>query len=359
MRMMFLAALVGCGSAETPAPAPAPAPTPEPPPAAAPKHVALFGTLPASFDAAGPASKELVDLGRMLYYDPRLSGDQTVSCNSCHALDKYGVDGTPTSTGIGSQKGGRNAPTVYLAAGHLAQFWDGRAATVEDQALGPILNPIEMGMTDGDAVMKRLKGVPAYVEAFGKAFPGEAEPMTYPNLGKAIGAFERGLVTRNSKFDQYMGGKSDALSAEEVAGLDLFVSTGCTACHAGALVGGQMYQKLGSVVPYETADVGRMEVTKSEADKHVFKVPSLQNIARTGPYFHDGSVATLDEAVVKMAKHQLGKDLSPQDVSSIVLFLNTLTGEIPADYVAAPTLPEGGEKDGKAKAGKAGKSKGH
>ncbi|MCB9686286.1 MAG: c-type cytochrome [Alphaproteobacteria bacterium] len=311
----------------------------------------MFGAMPADFNKGAAPSKELVDLGRMLYFDTRLSKGNEVSCNSCHGLDTYGVDGKPVSEGIGGQKGGRNSPTVYAAAGQFVQFWDGRAADVEEQAKGPVLNPVEMGMADGDAVMKKLGKIPGYVDAFKAAFPGEADPMTYDNLGKAIGAFERGLVTHDSKFDKYMGGQMDALSAEELAGLDLFVSTGCTACHSGPLFGGTMYQKLGSVVPYETADTGRMQVTNNEADKFMFKVPTLVNVAKTAPYFHDGMVVTLDDAVVKMAKHQLGKDLSAADAASISLFLNTLTGELPTDYIAMPTLPEGEEKGAKAGGG--------
>jgi cytochrome c peroxidase len=270
-----------------------------------------------------------------------MSKSQELACNSCHLLDKYGVDNEPTSPGHKGQRGNRNSPTTYNAALQFVQFWDGRAPTIEEQAKGPVLNAVEMAMPDEAYVLRVLASIPGYVEAFRAAFPGDPEPVTYANMAKAIGAFERGLVTP-SKFDRYLAGDSAALDEQEQAGLDLFVSTGCTTCHSGALLGGGMYQKLGLVHVYETADVGRMEVTKAEADKHLFKVPQLRNISKTGPYFHDGSVPTLQEAVRKMAHHQLGKDLTDEEVGKIVLFLDTLTGELPAQYVAVPELPASG-----------------
>jgi cytochrome c peroxidase len=311
---------------------------------AGPKYANLFAVLPADMHGGTPASKELVDLGRMLYYETRMSKSQELACNSCHLLDRYGVDNEPTSPGHKGQRGSRNSPTSYNAALQFAQFWDGRAATIEDQAKGPVLNAVEMAMPDEAFVLRVLKSIPGYQPLFEAAFPNDADPITYDNIAKAIGAFERGLVTPNSQFDRYLGGDAAALTPDEAAGLDLFVTTGCTTCHSGTLLGGAMYQKLGLVHPYETADVGRMEVTKNEADKFMFKVPQLRNIAKTGPYFHDGSVATLEDAVKKMAHHQLGKDLTDDEVGKIVLFLNTLTGELPTEYVAVPTFPESGPK---------------
>jgi cytochrome c peroxidase len=347
---LWIVSLFACGDvAETPAPTPVPAPVPaEAPAPAGPKHAALFGPLPPSMDAGKPASRELVDLGRMLYYEPRMSKSQELSCNSCHLLDKYGVDNEPTSPGHKGQRGTRNSPTTYNAAAQFVQFWDGRAVSIEDQAKGPVLNSVEMAMPDEAYVLRVLHSIPGYAEAFKAAFPGEADPITYDNLAKAIGAFERGLVTPDNKFDRYLAGDAAALSPEEQAGLDLFVSTGCISCHSGVLLGGMMYQKLGLVHPYESKDVGRMEVTKSEADKHMFKVPQLRNVAKTGPYFHDGSVPTLQEAVKKMAHHQLGKELTDDEVGKIVLFLDTLTGELPAEYIALPTLPPSGPETPKA-----------
>jgi cytochrome c peroxidase len=308
----------------------------------------LFAPLPdVMASESNPVTPEKVELGRMLYYENRLSKNQDVACNTCHLLDRYGVDGTPTSTGHKAQKGGRNAPTVYNAGLHLAQFWDGRAADLEAQAKGPVLNPIEMAMTDEGAVVGVLKSIPGYQEPFAKAFPGESDAITYDNMARAIGAFERTLVTP-SRFDQWLSGDDKALTPDERAGLDTFVAVGCTACHSGVAIGGQSYMKLGLVAAYETADVGRMEVTKNEADKHVFKVPSLRNIAKTGPYFHDGSVAKLDDAVRLMGKHQLGKDLTAEEVGSIVKFLEATTGELPVEKITKPALPESGPSTPKA-----------
>jgi cytochrome c peroxidase len=276
----------------------------------------------------------------MLYYDARLSRGQDVSCNTCHALDKYGVDDEALSTGFKGQKGSRNAPTVYNAAGHFVQFWDGRAANVEEQAMGPILNPVEMAMPDQKRVIQVLRSMPEYVEAFKKAFPDEKNPVMYDNVGLAIGAFERKLVT-SSRWDKFLGGDQTALTDREKAGLNAFLDAGCQACHSGAFLGGSVFQKLGAVKPYpDTRDLGRFNVTKQDADKQVFKVPSLRNVEKTAPYFHDGSVKTLKEAVTNMANYQLGRTLSPADVTSILSFLNTLTGDLPSEYIKEPTLPK-------------------
>ncbi len=289
-------------------------------------------------------TKEKIDLGRMLYYETRISKNQKISCNTCHLLDKYGVDGTPTSTGHKNQKGGRNAPTVYNAAGHVAQFWDGRAPTVEEQAKGPVLNPIEMAMASKEEVIAVLGSMPGYVDAFNKAFPNEKEPLSYDNFGKAVGAFERKLVTP-SRFDKFIHGDKTALNAEEIKGLQTFVTTGCIACHSGPYVGGKMFQKVGLVKPWPgVKDLGRYEVSKGEGDRHVFKVPSLRNITKTAPYLHDGSVDKLEDQVRLMARHQLAKELGDDDVKSILAFLGALTGELPADYIKPPKLPESGAK---------------
>jgi len=307
--------------------------------------LALFGKLPPSIDRAeGPASQELVDLGRMLYYDARLSKNHDVSCATCHDLFNYGVDGKATSPGHRGLLGDRNSPTVYNAAGRHVQFWDGRAVDVEEQALGPILNPVEMGMPDEGRVVATVKSMPGYVEAFAKAFPNVEDPITFNNIGRAIGAFERGLVTP-SPWNRYLDGDKTALTAEEKEGFNTFVSTGCTMCHMGSYVGGTMFQKLGLVKPWPSEkDLGRFQVTQEEADKFMFSVPSLRNIAKTGPYYHDGSVATLEEAVKMMAEYQLGKTISDEDTKSIVTWLNTLTGELPMDYIAKPKLPESTDK---------------
>lgn len=286
---------------------------------------------------------ELVALGKTLYFENRMSKNHDLSCNSCHGLDTYGVDGKQFSTGHKAQLGGRNAPTVYNAAIHVAQFWDGRAADVEEQAKGPVLNPVEMAMPDPDHVITVLKSIPGYEPLFKAAFPGQADPFTYDNVGIAIGAFERTLYTP-SAFDKFVAGDQAALTAEQLTGLQTFMDVGCTTCHLGQGVGGGMYQKLGLVKPYETKDMGRFDITKNESDKMFFKVPSLRNIEKTAPYFHDGSVTTLDDAVRLMGEHQLGKTLTPEQVGQIKAFLGSLTGELPTDKIAPPTLPESGPK---------------
>jgi len=292
---------------------------------------ALFKPLPKDAGTTQyPVSPERVALGKKLFNDTLLSKSKKISCNSCHTLSNFGVDNEPTSLGHEGHRGGRNSPSVYNAALHIAQFWDGRAADVEAQALGPILNPGEMAMPDEATVVQRLREDKDYPALFRKAFPSEKEPTTFANVGLAIGAFERTLMTP-SRFDSYLSGDDSALTTEEKAGLKTFVATGCGACHNGVTVGGGMYQKLGLVMPYQTTDLGRFSITKNEADRFVFKVPSLRNSEKTAPYFHDGSVATLEEAVRLMGKHQLGRDLSQEDTASIVTFLRSLTGKLPAD----------------------------
>lgn len=350
VRLLSVATVVALAAAcggSTPAPAPTePAPAPEAPPVAEAspipaQHTALFK--PVAAIPVAPTDKELVELGRMLYHETRLSIAQNQSCNSCHQLENFGVDNQPTSPGSKGALGGRNSPTTYGAFAHVAQFWDGRSPTVEEQAKGPILNPIEMGMKDEASVVALLESIPGYQEAFARAFPTAEKKITYDHLAKAIGSFERYLVTP-SRFDAYLAGDAAALTDDEKKGLDTFIAAGCTTCHLGEQVGGSMYQKLGLVVPYDTKDLGRYEVTKSDADKFVFKVPSLRNIEKTGPYFHDGTVATLEDAVRLMGKHQLGKDLTPDEVGAIVTFLKSLTGTIDKAYIAPPALPPNGPK---------------
>jgi cytochrome c peroxidase len=336
--------LAACGQPASPPPAAADTTAPASPDATAlqAQAASLFQPLPAEMTSdQHPITAAKVALGRMLYHDTRLSKNHDLSCNSCHDLAKYGVDGEPTSSGHKGQRGGRNSPTVYNAALHIAQFWDGRAADVEAQAKGPVLNPIEMGMPDAAQVVRVLKSIPGYVEAFAAAFPGAADAVTYDNAAEAIGAFERRLVTP-APFDAFLAGDLAALSAEQRTGLRTFIDSGCTACHNGVAAGGALYQKLGLVKPYATADVGRAEVTGNEADRFFFKVPSLRNIAETGPYFHDGSVATLDAAIRLMAEHQLGRTLTDAQVGEIRSFLASLTGTLPAEYIAAPALPPSG-----------------
>lgn len=296
---------------------------------AADPALAMFAPLPDTAPSVdNPLSPQKIKLGRKLYFEKALSSSKEISCNSCHGLNTFGVDNQPTSPGHMGQRGDRNSPTVYNAALHFAQFWDGRARDVEEQALGPILNPVEMAMGSDAEVLERIKLMPEYVKLFKEAFPEEKEPMSYANLGKAIGAFERTLLTP-SRFDNYLKGDKQALNADEIKGLKTFVESGCTVCHSGAALGGSMYQKLGLVIPYATKDEGRYKVTKNEADKYFFKVPSLRNVEKTGPWFHDGSITSLEESVRLMGYHQLGQKLEEDKIKSIVTFLRTLTGTHP------------------------------
>jgi cytochrome c peroxidase len=302
----------------------------------------IFGVLPAEApNPKNPITPEKVALGRMLFYETRLTLSQQQSCNSCHMLDHYGVDGEPTSLGHKGQRGARNAPSVYNAALHIAQFWDGRAADVEEQAKGPVLNPVEMAMPSPADVVVVLKSIPGYAPLFAAAFPGEPDPITFDNMALAIAAFERRLMTPGP-FDKFLEGDDAALTPAQRAGLQTFIATGCITCHNGATVGGRMFQKLGLVEPYPTQDVGREKVTGNEADRFVFKVASLRNVAKTGPWFMDGSITDLNQAIRLMARHQLGKQLTDPDVASIRAFLESLTGTPDASYIAKPELPPSG-----------------
>ncbi len=324
---------------------PAPPKQPELDPAALRERASkLFGVVPKEFASpTNPLTEAKINLGRMLYYDGRLSISGEVSCNSCHMLDKFGVDNQPTSPGHDGSLGERNSPTVYNAAGHLAQFWDGRAADVEEQAKGPVLNPVEMGMASEDAVVTVLAGIPGYVEAFGAAFSDAEEPVSYDNMAKAIGAFERRLTTP-APIDAWLAGDDAALSPEALAGLKLFMDSDCQSCHNGFNFGGAMYQKLGTEKPWPgLKDVGRFAVSNDERDRGVFKVPGLRNVEKTGPYLHDGSIASLEDMVAKMVEHQTKRagPYSEEEMANMLAFLGSLTGEIPAEYIAEPELPAG------------------
>jgi cytochrome c peroxidase len=293
---------------------------------------------------APPSTPELVGLGRTLWFDTRLSSSGDLSCNTCHELARYGVDGKATSVGFGRQRGRRNTPTVYNAAEHFVMFWDGAAPDVETQAARTIQSPTEMAMR-GEAAVEVLRGLPGYVDAFGRAFPGDATPISMPNIGRALGAFERGLTTR-SRWDDYLAGDEHALTDQEISGLRTFLNLGCMGCHTGPQMGASMFQVAGFALPWPNqADLGRFELTKIPTDRMVFKVPSLKNVAQTAPYFHDGSVATLPEAVRVMGRHQLGIDLSDAEVASIVTFLGALTGELPRDYIRRSSLPAGAKAE--------------
>ena len=292
---------------------------------------ALYGNDPASPDAPVASTPELVALGKTLYHSEDLSQKGNLSCASCHDLSTYGVDNKPTSPGSTGENGDRNTPTTYNAARHFRQFWDGRAESVEEQAIMPVLNPIEHGLADEAAVMAKINEQPDLVAGFKKAFPGDDAAINAQNFGIAIGAFERTLVTR-SKWDDYLDGNQRALSNEELLGFKTFMDVGCNTCHLTRTLGGNAYQKLGVYVPYKGKDTGRMRVTGNEADKYSFKVPSLLNVEMTAPYYHDGSIATLEEAVVDMAKNQITAKVTPEQIASIILFLKALTGKLPEEF---------------------------
>jgi cytochrome c peroxidase len=304
-----------------------------------PRLLRRFAPARSSIDTS--ATDAAIALGRMLFFETRLSQSGFISCNTCHRLDKYGVDGLITSVGHNGKHGRRNAPTVYHAAGYFQQFWDGRSPTVEAQAKAPITNADEMAMASGEMAVKVLSSVPGYVAAFRKAFPNEEHPVTFDNVGRAIGAFERKLTTQ-SRWDRYLTGDRNALTREEKEGLKIFISVGCLVCHTGEMLGGSMFQKLGAVMAWPNQkDQGRFEITHNLLDKMIFKVPTLRNIEKTGPYFHDGSAGTLDEAVRMMGRHQLGIELIDDEVKPMVAWLKALTGDLPKPLIAAPELPPG------------------
>ena len=289
-------------------------------------------------NASTPAK---VELGKMLYFEPRLSESHSISCNSCHMVGMGGVDLQETSLGHRWQHGGRNSPTVYNAVFNVAQFWDGRATDLEQQAGGPLVNPVEMGTTE-EHVIEQLKGIPGYAAVFSKAFPNESQPITFDNVRKAIAVFEATLITPNAPFDQYLKGDENALDAKQKEGLALFINKGCVACHNGVNVGGSMYAAFG-VVERPGADIlplgdkGRFEVTRTVSDEYVFRASSLRNIALTAPYFHTGKVWDLRQAVAIMGSSQLGATLTDDEVGKIEVFLESLTGDQPK--VVLPILP--------------------
>jgi len=307
---------------------------------------ALPDTAPTPADNPTTAAK--VELGKMLFMDPRFSSTGTVSCNSCHNVMEGGDDSRSVSMGVHGKTGGRNAPTVWNSAFHSVQFWDGRAPLLEDQAKGPVANPIEMGMKDVETAMARVKKIPGYKPVFEKAFGKNS--MTVENAAKAVAAFERTLITPDSPYDKYAKGQHNAMNKQQIRGMEKFDSIGCTSCHSGPAFNGGT-QKLGEgfYVMFPTfeskytsqyklkADKGREEATGKAADRHMYRVPTLRNITDTAPYFHNGSVNDLSEAVRVMAKSQLNLTLPEKDVKDIVAFFDALTGEYP--QITMPRLP--------------------
>lgn len=289
-----------------------------------------------------PATPEKLELGRMLYFDPRLSESHLISCQTCHNVGMAGVDLQATSVGHGWQKGPRNAPTVHNAVFNVAQFWDGRAKDLAEQAKGPVQASVEMNSTPELAV-KTLKSMPDYKKAFAAAFPDQKEPVTFDNMARAIEVFEATLITPNAPFDKFLRGDAEALSAQQKEGLALFMDKGCAACHNGINIGGQAYYPFGvvqkpgaEILPPE--DKGRYAVTKTASDEYVFRSPPLRNIALTPPYFHSGHVWELEAAVAVMGSAQLGATLTDQEAEKIKAFLISLNGEMPE--VRHPLLPQ-------------------
>ncbi|WP_426441339.1 cytochrome-c peroxidase [Bradyrhizobium genosp. P] len=289
-----------------------------------------------------PVTHEKVELGKILFFDPRVSASEIISCNTCHNLGTGGVDAGPTSVGHGWQLGQRRAPTVYSSVFNVAQFWDGRAADLKAQAKGPVPASVEMNATP-DHVIDTLNSMSEYGVMFKKAFPSEASPVTFDNFAKAIEAFEATLITPAAPFDQYLEGDTNALNNQQKSGLKLFMETGCSSCHNGINVGGQDYFRFGQIERPSTslrptADKGRFAVTKVASDEYVFRAAPLRNVALRPPYFHSGQVWSLKQAVGVMAKVQLGAKLSDTEENDIVAFLNSLTGQPPKiEYPILPT----------------------
>lgn len=286
-----------------------------------------------------PQQEAKIELGKMLWFDPRLSLSGKVSCNTCHDLSTNGADTKPLSIGYAGRKGTVNSPTVFNAEKQIAQFWDGRAKTLAEQAMGPITNPLEMAMTP-ELAEGVIRSIPGYRPYFEKAF-GSKNP-TFSEIAEALAAFETTLTTPNAPFERYLKGDKNALTQQQIDGLKLFRRSGCIRCHSGNLLGGTSFQKVGSVRPYVTdnSSKGRMDVSGKPWDEMMFKVPTLLNVERTAPYFHDGAVKTLPDAVKKMADIQLDMNLSEKQVEEIVAFLESLNGELPK--IEKPTLPPSG-----------------
>jgi len=310
----------------------------------------LFILASASADAAWEALPDVAPApGKMLFMDPRFSSTGTVSCNSCHNIMEGGDDSRTFSMGVHGKTGSRNAPTVWNSAFHSVQFWDGRADLLEDQAKGPVTNPVEMGVTEIEQAMDKVRAIPGYGPYFKEAFGKDS--MTVDNAAKAVAAFERTLITPNSAYDKYVKGDKKAMTAQQVRGMETFASTGCVSCHSGAAFNGPkmefgqgFYAKFPTFADNEynekynlSADKGREEATGKAADAHMYRVTTLRNITDTAPYFHNGSVNDLSDAVRVMAKLQLNKDLSDSAVEDIVAFLSALTGEYPE--ITMPRLP--------------------
>ena len=298
--------------------------------------------IPIKFNSAKETIKTQakISLGKKLFFEPRLSLDGQQSCNSCHQLSTYGVNRSAQSRGHGVYPIRRNVPTVFNSSLHLAQNWDGRISSLENQAMELILTP-GVSLVEGQStILKRIQSIPDYQKAFEQAFPERNGEISLKNIGQAIASFERTLLTP-APFDSFLRGEASALSNKQKEGLRLVMNYGCIACHGGPSFGGGMFQKFGLLQPYSnTQDMGRYHITKQEEDKFVFKVPSLRNIAKTAPYFHDGKTISLKDAIKTMDKYQLGQNLSPETIEKIGAFLESLTGKIPESVLIPPALPK-------------------
>lgn len=356
--LVTLAAMGAAACDKTPAPPPPPTaaatetsrPAGETSPLARafdPAQLLVFQPLPTKIERPDNLlTDEKVALGKMLYFDERLSRSHDVSCNSCHDVGKSGADEAAIATGTKKTKGKRNAPTVFNAAGGSAQGWDARVTLVEELIVPHIAEASVMGLDEAQ-LGATVSSIPAYAAAFKKAFPEAASPITAERISQAIAAYTRKLLTP-SRWDEFLAGDQSKLTDAEKTGLGAFLDANCMTCHAGKYVGAAQNQKLGVAKPWPaspaTADLGRFEVTKQDVDRSVFKVPSLRNVTKTAPYLHDGSIASLDELTRLMARHQVGKELTDAQVKSIVTFLGTLSGDPPKDLVAKPDLPPSGPK---------------
>jgi len=360
-----LCALSGCDRRSDSGPGPAPGPAPSAAGSAAPAEptavdratpsrpfdpgqLAVFAALPLTIERPDNLlTPEKVALGKMLWFDPRLSRGQDVSCNSCHDVTKAGADDAPISTGTKKQKGTRNAPTVFNAAAEAAQGWDARATLFEELVAPHAAEASVMGV-DEKRLVDTVASIPAYAGAFKKTFPDAKGLVTADTISMALGAYARKLLTPG-RWDKFLGGDQSALTADEKVGLGAFLNANCTTCHAGRYVGAAQNQKLGVAKAWPNAsDVGRFGVTKQEVDRFVFKVPSLRNVTKTGPWLHDGSFTSLEDLTKLMSRHQVGKELTDEQAKSIVTFLGALSGDPPADLVGKPELPASGPKTPKA-----------
>ena len=350
--LLLIPALAACDKRSDSPPAPS-----APPPASAtgepttpkarpfdPGQLAVFLPLPPTIERPDNLlTPEKVALGKMLWFDTRLSKGQDVSCNSCHDVTKAGADDVAISTGTKKQKGTRNAPTIFNAAAQVAQGWDARASLFEELVVPHAAEASVMGV-DEKRLVDTVASIPVYAGAFKKSFPDAKGVVTAEVVSMAIGAYARKLLTPG-RWDKFLGGDQSALTDDEKAGLGAFMTANCTTCHAGRYVGGSQNQKLGVAKPWPTSvDLGRFDVTKQEVDRFVFKVPTLRNVTNTGPWLHDGSITSLEELTKLMSRHQVGKELTDGQAKSIVTFLGALSGEPPKDLVTKPDLPASGPK---------------